>query len=200
MSKLFITSDLHFMHKRIVEFTQRGNDTTTEDHDKWLTDLWNSQVTKSDRVFHLGDFSFASKYEDVAAQVKKLNGQKFFIKGNHDRSQILDQLKKDNLIQNWKHYDEVKIAGVHTCLFHFALAVWHKQQYGSWALVGHSHGSFQPEKGKILDCGLDNSYNLYGEHKFFTEEMLEAYMQTKEVHVVDHHKVREVKEGENTNE
>lgn len=187
MNKTWFTSDLHFLHKRIVEFTNRGKDTTTELHDEWLTDYWNSTVDRGDRVFHTGDFSFGSKYEQVASQLRKLNGQKFLIKGNHDSQKILDQLKKDNLIQNWKHYDEIKVAGVSTCLFHFPITAWHRQYYGAWHLHGHCHGNYNPEKGKILDVGLDQSYNLYGKHVFFDEEMLEAYMETREVHVADHH-------------
>lgn len=55
MSKVWLTSDLHFQHRRIVEYTNRGVDTTQEDHDRWLIDLWNSQVNKNDTVYSLGD-------------------------------------------------------------------------------------------------------------------------------------------------
>lgn len=190
--KTYFTSDLHFSHKRIVEFTNRGKETSQEDHDSWLTELWNSTVENQDKVFHLGDFSFGTTYEQVALQVSKLKGQKFFTKGNHDRSKFLDKLKEDRLIQDWYEYKEIKLSDNYTCLFHFPIASWHKQNYGSLMLHGHSHGAFTGGKGKILDVGIDSAYNIKGKHSFFSEGEVQEYMQQKEIYVADHH--RTVKE------
>lgn len=186
--KTYFTSDLHFSHKRIVEFTNRGKETSQEEHDEWLTELWNNTVKSQDKVFHLGDFSFGTTYEQVALQVSKLKGQKFFIKGNHDRSKFLEQLKEDRLIQDWYEYKEIKLLDNSACLFHFPIASWHKQSYGSWHLHGHSHGNFTEGKGKMLDVGIDNSYNLYGKYVLFSLEDIQGYMQSREVQVADHHR------------
>jgi calcineurin-like phosphoesterase family protein len=35
MSRTHYTSDLHFRHKNIVKFTDRGNETTKDEHDEW---------------------------------------------------------------------------------------------------------------------------------------------------------------------
>lgn len=189
--KTYLTSDLHFHHQRVCEFTERKNFTNPEEHTEWLISIWNKQVTKADKVFHLGDFSFSHKYEEVAAVVRRLNGQKFFIKGNHDRSEILDSLKLSGLIQNWWDYKEIKLGGIPSCLFHFPIASWHRQHYGSLMLHGHSHGSYQGQ-GKCLDVGIDNAYLLYSEHKLFSEEDVLDFMNNRKVHVTDHH--REPKE------
>ena len=191
MANTFFTSDPHFHHKSIVSFTNRGNATTQEHHDQWLIEVWNSTVKKCDKIFMLGDFSFSHKYEEIAALVKKLPGQKFFIKGNHDRTKVLDALKKDGLIQNWYHYEEIKIGETHACLFHFPIASWHKVGYGAWHLHAHSHGSYKVEQGKILDVGIDSAYNLYGEHKFFSEEDITEYMSNRQIKTVDHHRIIE---------
>lgn len=135
--KTFFGSDLHFDHKRIIEYTDRKDVITQEHHTEWLIDTWNSQVSKSDKVFHLGDFSFSHKYNEIASVVKRLNGQKFFLKGNHDRSEVLDRLKDEHLIQDWWHYKEIKIQGNTACLFHFPIVSWHKRGYGSFCLHGH---------------------------------------------------------------
>ena len=187
----YMTSDLHFDHKNICKFTARQLVVDQEYHTEWLIDIWNTAVKNSDRIFHLGDFSFATKYEDIASIVKKLQGQKFFIKGNHDRSKVLEQLKADNLIQNWYQYEEIKLAGTTACLFHFPIASWHKVGYGAICLHGHSHGSYTTDKGKILDVGIDSAYNLYGEHKFFSEEDITEYMSHRQVKTVDHHRIIE---------
>ena len=187
----YFTSDLHFYHKNICKFTRRHEVVQQEHHEEWLIDIWNSTVKKSDKIWHLGDLTFLTKYEDIAALVKKLNGQKFFIKGNHDRTKILNQLKNDNLIQNWYQYEEIKISATPVCLFHFPIASWHKQGYDSLHLHGHCHGSYTTGKGKILDVGIDSAYNIKGKHEFFSEEDIANYMSHRELQTVDHHRVIE---------
>ena len=188
----FFTSDLqlHIGHKRITEFTDRKLVTTAEDHDNWVVDLWNSQVKPGDIVYILGDVSFA-RFDKTCEALKKMQGQKHIIKGNHDRADDLDRLKAANIIQNWHDYKEIKVGGkednLTACLFHFPITAWHRQHYGSFMLHGHCHGSFQGE-GKILDVGLDNSYNIFGEHKLFSEDDVLQFMQGREVYIAESHR------------
>jgi calcineurin-like phosphoesterase family protein len=186
--KTYFTSDLHFLHKNIVSFTERSKYTTQEDHTEWLIDLWNSVVNKADKVYHLGDFCFGN-YEQMKDIVKRLNGQIFMLKGNHDKFEHLQRLKDENLIQACYEYKEIKIRGNSTVLFHFPVTSWHKQGYGSWHLHGHCHSNLKKEhqKGKILDVGLDNMIQSYGQASFFDEDMIEAVMQEKQKYIADHH-------------
>ena len=189
--KLF-TSDLqlHHEHQRIVEFTNRGKDTTQENHTEWLINLWNSQAKKGDVVYVLGDYSFAKKYDDIAKFTESLNGQKIFIKGNHDRRENLDRLVKDNLIEAWYDYKEIKLQDIPTVLFHFPVSAWHRQGYGALHLHGHCHGNHADNKGKMLDVGLDSAYNIFGKHKFFTEQDVIDLLKEKQIYISDHHKER----------
>ena len=172
----WLTSDLHFQHKNICKYTDRGKYTTPEQHTEWLTRLWNSQVNLGEEVWHLGDFSFAKKYEEIAETISKLNGQKHFIKGNHDDRKVLERLKEDGLICNWHDYKELKIGGIPTCLFHFPIKFWHKQEHESMHLHGHLHGSPSGLSGKVLDVGLDSAYNIFREHRFFSEEFIVQHL------------------------
>lgn len=185
--KIF-TSDLHHMHNRIVEFTNRGESTTQENHTQWLTDVWNKNVSSGDLVYHLGDFSFAKKYDDIALFMQKLNGQKIFIKGNHDKRENLDLMVKDGLIAAWYDYKEIKLQDIPTVLFHFPIASWHRQSHGALHLHGHCHGNFKDYRGKMLDVGIDSAYNLYGEHKFITEDEVLQFMQHEDIYSADQHR------------
>lgn len=187
--KIF-TSDLHHMHKRIVEFTNRGKDTTQDNHTEWLTEVWNKNVTSCDLVYHLGDFSFANDYDKIAKFTQQLNGQKIFIKGNHDKREHLNQLVKDGLVQAWYDYKEIKLQDIATVLFHFPVSAWHRQGYGALHLHGHCHGNHADNKGKILDVGLDSAYNIFGKHKFFTEQDVIDLLKEKQIYISDHHKER----------
>lgn len=188
--KTWYTSDLHFDHKNIVKYTNRGKDTTQEDHDEWLIDLWNSQVNKSDLVWHLGDFSFSRSADNIEPILDRLNGTKHFIKGNHDDRKVLSELKTMNAISWLGDYKETKIKQNPVVLFHFPISVWHRKHYGAFHLHGHSHGGFKEGRGKILDVGLDSAYVVFGQHKFFSEEDVLEYMQSRNLEILDHHKER----------
>ena len=186
--KIF-TSDLHHSHKRIVEFTNRGIDCgSKENHDRWLIDLWNKEVSAGDTVYVLGDYSFSAKYDPIAEFTSKLKGNKILIKGNHDRREHLDKLVKDNLISAWYDYKEIKLGDTSVVLFHFPIASWHKQGYGSYHLHGHCHGNFKDSHGKMLDVGIDSMYNLYGKHGFIDENQIHQIMKEKEVYLADQHR------------
>jgi len=191
MTRKWFTSDLHFKHKNIVSFSKRGVDTTAEEHDAWMQQLWNETVAPGDLVYHLGDFCFNAKHKVVADILEKLNGQKIMIKGNHCKDDTYHSLLKDGLIVSYQDYKEVKIGATKVCLFHYPISSWNGQGRGSWHLHGHSHGNFQDTKGKMLDVGVDNYYNMYGIHGFFTEDQIAMHMGNQAIYVGDHHKIIE---------
>lgn len=188
----WFSSDYHHQHKNICQYTNRSLFTTPEDHTEWLISLHNKQVKKDDQVFLIGDVSFATKFEDVAAFFRRLNGNITIIKGNHDDTKVLNYLVQSGDIHSWHDYKEIKLGGIPTVLFHFPIRSWHKQGYGAIHLAGHSHGSLPDVGGKFLDVGLDSVYNLFGEHRLLSEEDVLEYMQNRPTKVEDHHKDRTV--------
>lgn len=85
---VYVTSDLHFGHKNIIEYADRPFSSVTEMDDVMIKN-WNNTIKKRHKVFVLGDFSFYSK--DVTKQiVSKLNGYKVLIMGNHDRARSVN--------------------------------------------------------------------------------------------------------------
>lgn len=192
MPKIFFTSDLHDSHKNIIKFTDRGNVTTVENHTQWLVDLWNSQVTYADTVYVLGDISFSTSYEKLASFIGQLNGQIHVVLGNHDNPQLIKRLLSDKLIVWYGPYKEISIDGTKICLFHYPIAAWNRQHYGSWHLFGHCHSSYNHAvKGKALDVGLDSIYSLFGSYFFPDYEFLKEYMAHKEIYTPDHHSPKE---------
>lgn len=72
----YIISDTHFGHQNIIKYCNRP-----EDHD-WLMYLyWTSIVQEDDDILHLGDLC----WHTTPADLKSLPGNKYLIKGNHDR-------------------------------------------------------------------------------------------------------------------
>lgn len=182
MQKVLFTSDLHIGHRRIVEYTNRGIETTQETHNEWILDLYNRQVDKNTIVYNLGDFIFNCRKIDVFKKFTDgLNGQKILIRGNHDDR---DVYQKSGF--QWYDLKGFSIEGQYIVMCHYAMRVWDKYHHGSWQLYGHSHGNL-PGVGKQIDVGLDSAYNILGEHRFFTMDDLRQIMSEREVEFHDHH-------------
>jgi calcineurin-like phosphoesterase family protein len=92
MSSTFLISDTHFGHGNIVKFCDANGDkirpwddleSMTED----MVRMWNETVKPQDKVYHLGDVAIARRGLDV---LRRLNGRKVLIRGNHDIFKLQD--------------------------------------------------------------------------------------------------------------
>lgn len=151
---IFFTADLHFNHKRIIEFTKRPW-SNIEEMNKAIVDIWNSQVSDEDTVYILGDFCFAPR-EDFLPLWNSLNGHKVLIKGNHDYK-IPDGVEYYNFL-------EKKIEGRLVTMSHYPLLQWKDSEYGSIHLHGHLHGKREQLEERVMDVGFD----VDERHKLFT--------------------------------
>ncbi len=79
----FVTSDSHFGHTNIIKYCNRPFK-SVEEMDAELQRRWNEIVTPDDVVYHLGDVCLRKSMTSHWA--RELNGQKYLILGNHDRS------------------------------------------------------------------------------------------------------------------
>ena len=80
--KVFVISDTHFNHANVIKYCNRPFE-DVEQMNETLIKNWNETVSNNDVVIHLGDVGFGKK-EEIAAIIKRLNGRKILIKGNHD--------------------------------------------------------------------------------------------------------------------
>ena len=76
-------SDLHFGHFNIIRFDMRPFE-SIEEMDRELVKRWNDVVDKDDQVYVLGDM-FWKKADEAIPILKELKGNKFLVRGNHDR-------------------------------------------------------------------------------------------------------------------
>lgn len=144
----FFTADTHFGHSNIIKYCKRPY-SCAQEMNEMLIKNWNDVVTPSDTVYHLGDFAFDNNPEKYLC---RLNGQKFLIKGNHDKKPCF-------VLPGWTHvydYKEIKIEKQTIILFHYALRVWNKSCHDSWSLYGHSHGKLPDDPMSLnMDVGVD---------------------------------------------
>ncbi|WEG18596.1 metallophosphoesterase [Alkalihalophilus pseudofirmus] len=83
---VWVVSDTHFNHSRIIDFSSRPF-VNTEEMDEALIENWNKVVKPNDLIFHLGDVFFcnAQRMKEIS---DRLNGRKILILGNHDIGRI----------------------------------------------------------------------------------------------------------------
>lgn len=190
-NQLYFTSDLHFFHKRIVEFT--GRPTTFEKLTPWLIQQCNSTIPQEGAVVvHLGDMFFGCTPAEAAAVLEQLNGNWWFVLGNHDNPAKLQEII--NLVNNktgskhrilgWYHRLLVKVPPKEKnqkmmkkllVLCHFPIEEWDGMGYGAYMIHGHLHGGGSEHSDYPLkkmpnrfDVGIDNSHT----HTPFTYEEL----------------------------
>lgn len=111
MSDIWIISDTHFGHENIIKFFDRPF------HDRWhmdeaLIQNWNALVKPQDKVYHLGDVYFGSN-EDGERIMKRLNGHKRLVLGNHDDPKQHALWKYFDKIMLWRPFQEFRILLTH---------------------------------------------------------------------------------------
>ena len=149
MTTHWFTSDLHFVHAKVIKCDNRPFQDIAE-HDNELIRRWNAVVAKGDVVYVLGDFSWHTKDAQCDNILGQLNGTKFLIYGNHDS----DAVKRSKHWAKVTPYHEVTVEGQKICLFHYRMVVWNQSHRGSWALHGHSHGTLPVNyQAMTLDVG-----------------------------------------------
>lgn len=171
MTDVWFTADTHFDHARIIELCKRPF-ANVEEMNKTMVERWNALVKPGDIVHHLGDFAFGKQH---LSWLGRLNGNKFFVEGNHDEY-FVGELRRFGLIGQMSAYRQISVNGQKIVLFHYGMRTWHHDLRGTWQLYGHSHGGLPP-LGKSCDVGVDN-WNFAPVHF----DVLREFMETRKIH------------------
>ena len=82
---IYFTSDLHLHHKNIIRYAHRNPPFRNIDEmNRGLIANWNSTITNSDKVYHLGDFCFTHDNHIYGEAMHMVHGRTLFLRGNHD--------------------------------------------------------------------------------------------------------------------
>ena len=161
---IYYTSDLHLGHSNIIELCNRPF-SSIEEMDRTIIQNWNAVVRKNNDVYIIGDFCYKVSVETAVSYLKRLNGKKHLIIGNHDKKYLLDERFREQFDSvDW--YLEVLDDGYMVCLFHYPIAEWNgyfRQKY--YHIYGHVHNSdtspgvqFIKGEQKAANAGVDVNY------------------------------------------
>lgn len=141
---IFVISDTHFGHVNMLSFKKEDGSlvrpfTSVEEMDEHMVERWNSVVSPSDHVYHLGDVYFGQGWKHL----DRLNGKKRLLLGNHDdgRDERLHKAFKKILL--WREFKEYDCVLTHVPVHDSSL------ERRSKNLHGHIHNS--GHRGLIAD-------------------------------------------------
>lgn len=173
---IWITSDLHFSHKNILNFNPDTRPFRDVDHmNAEMIQIWNSQVKPDDTVYILGDFAFcnANKATEIAA---RLNGHKILVEGNHDTKLVANADFRAQFVATHK-YLEIQHKGVLVCMFHYPIAEFNRQHRGAVHVHGHLHGAPSGlEQYRVVDVGMDATGNVVSKLDIMVDKALQGQL------------------------
>lgn len=126
-AKTWIISDTHFGHYNMIKFSGRPLNFNEK-----LIEKWNKTVGEHDDILHLGDVCmFRGPLVDMwQIEASKLPGNKYLIRGNHDKSDIPGFTTVDEQL--------VEIGGTWILLTHEPKP---KEDWFDINIHGHLHGN-----------------------------------------------------------
>ena len=166
----WITSDLHHDHNNIIRFCpeSRGHYKSVDHMNESMIENINPCVQETDTLIILGDVSFGTPAR-ACDFMKRLNGNKIFIYGNHDKKLVrsheyqsqkgLIGIVEEGFYSSLVHKVDDRKYNIH--LFHFPIEEWEGCHHGSIHLHGHKHSpSTQKIVNRRMDVGMDSNFMM----------------------------------------
>ena len=155
--KTWITSDTHWGHQNIMKFCPVSRARFRNDVDymnEAMVREWNDLIEPADLVYILGDVAFLPA-QKAAEYMKRCNGTKILVEGNHDRKALNDPTFRKCFKEVHKYLD-INYNGTKVVMFHYPIAEWDQMHRGAVHFHGHLHGGTSGmEKFRCRDMGMD---------------------------------------------
>lgn len=155
--KTYITSDLHWGHKNIMSFCPVSRARFRNDVDymnEAMVKEWNDLIESEDLVYILGDVAFLPA-QKATEYMRRLNGRKILVQGNHDRKLLQDAGFRD-CFEEIHYYLDINYNGTKVVMLHYPIAEWDQMHRGAVHFHGHLHGGASGmERYRCRDMGID---------------------------------------------
>lgn len=181
---IFYISDLHFGHAAIIRLCKRPF-SCVEEMDEIMTENWNKYVKKNDLVYVAGDFAYKNKIS-AATYLKRLNGRKILVRGNHDKEIETSREARSELecVLPITHTFDPACGGHYISICHYPLLIWPGKNE-SLMIFGHIHNDtkgnhwlFIKYNERLLNAGAD----INGFKPVTLDELIENNKIFKEQH------------------
>ena len=106
---------------------------SVERMDNTMIERFNSKVTPNATVYILGDVAFYKDVSTTISLLKRMNGRKVLIAGNHDKYMVKDRDFRD-CFEQVRDFMEIKHENQKHYVVSYALLTWNKSHYKAWNL------------------------------------------------------------------
>jgi len=170
----YYIADLHFCHSNLNEYMDCRGFENGESMNEFMIRQWNSKVRRNDEVVILGDFCISTKGDEVNLFLKRLQGKKYLIIGNHDK--YLTNKEFDPKLFEWiEPYKELNDNKRKIILSHYPIMCYNGQYRRSengepktYMLYGHVHNTFD----EYLIHDFQNQTRQYQRPALGSDEMV----------------------------
>lgn len=143
-SSLWFISDLHLNHENIIKYAGRPF-AHANDMNEALIKNWNDRVRPQDHIYDLGDVAMC-RPRHIAHLIKRLNGHKRLIRGNHDIFHTKEYLEAG--------YEEIYGSRVLDNILFTHIPI-HPRSVGRFLANVHGHTHAQPDYDPVLRLQYD---------------------------------------------
>lgn len=162
MANIWITSDTHFNHAAILNFTDDEGKkvrsfTSVEEMNEVMIENWNKVVKPGDKIYHLGDVFFGDK-QWIETNWKRLNGNKRLIVGNHDDIKYIVEKKMFQKVDLWRMFPEFNLLFTHVPVSSSTLMESRFRAKTMHNVHGHIHGNASPAGPYHCVCVEQTNY------------------------------------------
>jgi calcineurin-like phosphoesterase family protein len=161
----YLTSDLHFYHRNVIQYCNRPFKDRDEMNEKLLNNI-NETVSYEDTLHVLGDFAFAGvkKHSEILSRI--VAHKKILYTGNHDWDKKPEKLLSLGWTEVKEGWTDWEYKGIKFRLCHFPFAehdhtdhIRYKEfrpprEGCDWLLCGHIHTLFNV-MGNQINVGCD---------------------------------------------
>lgn len=153
--KRFFTSDLHFDDDRLNLYGRDLMFKNSKEVNEYIIQKWNDNINDEDLVIVVGDVSMTKK---GLYNLKKLNGEKWLVKGNYDKSvenggtakyEISDEILSEYFTKIVDEL-EIEIDGEKIYINHFPT----NRKPQMMNIIGHIHGTWKVKRN-MINVGVD---------------------------------------------
>lgn len=162
MGRIYVTSDLHFSHRREFLYGPRGFNTIQE-HDEAVIARWNETVQEDDDVYVLGDLMLNDNEHGLDC-LRQLKGRIHLVRGNHDtdaRWKLYSELENIVELCGWSYM--LRIGKRYFYLSHWPVRIGNGEEtHGPYCLHGHTHhnNAYEYIEDRCYNVNLD-AHNCY---------------------------------------
>ena len=153
----YFTSDQHFGHFNIIRLSHRPF-ATADEMDEAMVSKWNVKVKADDTIYILGDLFFRSA--NVEPVLKRLNGRKHLVLGNHDHSWT-GKVRLGDYFESVQTMKEIDVGSNPATLCHYPMLSYPQARRG-YMIYGHIHNNTGDDywplimrRSRMLNAGVD---------------------------------------------